>query len=155
MDIEKDLLNIDEQFCWSLINLSYVALLIQPKTKIDNYNTFKEIADVYLSKYKIPYTRDTSGSSIVYRCPFLETCTFCIRGAISRSKSPGKKGIWWILLFNVGILSIKSICLQHSCKWQEVTVFHSFLYRFLEINGLQTIALHIRIDVMIIHYHNE
>lgn len=75
-----------------MINLSYVALLIQPKTKIDNYNTFKEIADVYLSKYKIPYTRDTSGSSIVYRCPFLETCTFCIRGAISRSKSPGKKG---------------------------------------------------------------
>lgn len=61
--------------------------------KIESYNYFKEITDVYLSKHCIPYTRDSSGSSVVYRCPFVDNCSFCIRGGISRSKTPEKKGI--------------------------------------------------------------
>lgn len=73
---------------WSLL-----ALFIQPNAKIESYQFFKEITDVYLSKHKIPYTRETSGSSVVYRCPFVDSCAFSIRGGISRSKVPGKKGI--------------------------------------------------------------
>ena len=93
MDIEKEDAAIDEQFGKNFLSLFWIALFVQPNSKLDNIHHFKNLADVYLSKHNIPYSRESSGSCIKYRCPFSVECNFCIKGGICRSKSPGKRGI--------------------------------------------------------------
>lgn len=74
---------------------AHLAFFVQTNAKIDNVQEFKSLVDIYLSKHNIPYSRESSGSCILYRCPFSDTCSFCIKGGICRSKSPGKKGFYF------------------------------------------------------------
>ena len=98
--------------------------MIRDTNGIDNVRLFRRITDVYLCKHNIPYASESTGSCVRYRCPFTKSCSFCIKGGISRSKLSGKKGVAWCIALSVGILSLQSICLNHSCNWE--TVFRLF-----------------------------
>ena len=120
MDIDKEDEAIDLQFsicrAWGFT----VDTMIRDTNGIENARLFRRIADVYLCKHNIPYASESTGSCVRYRCPFTKSCSFCIKGGISRSKVSGKKGAVCSILLNVGILSLQSICLDHSCNWETV-----------------------------------
>ena len=124
MDIDKEDEAIDLQFSTCRLWRFTIDSMIRDTNGIDNVRLFRRITDVYLCKHNIPYASESTGSCVRYRCPFTKSCSFCIKGGISRSKLSGKKGVAWCIALSVGILSLQSICLNHSCNWE--TVFRLF-----------------------------
>lgn len=92
MDIAKADEEIDFNFSRNHPLRSLKDCQVRVNSKISSSKLFKEIVDVYLCKHNIPYTHDSSGSQIAYRCPFDNACTFSIRAGVSRSHSTGKRG---------------------------------------------------------------
>ena len=92
MEPEKNDGDIDEQFCIPTLFRSYIADIVKVNGTVEDSKVLKSIADIYLSMHNIPFSRDVSGSSIVYRCPFRKDCQFRIQGGICRSKDINRKG---------------------------------------------------------------
>lgn len=120
MDIDKEDEQIDTNFGKIFMFCLFKAQYVKVNTKMNNPQQFKDIVDVYLSKHNIPYTRDSSGSMIVYRCPFDSSCSFCVRGGVCRSKVVSRRGMLLFMSFQIGVLCVKQVQINHTCNWQSV-----------------------------------
>ena len=105
---------------------------IKQKVVLESADLLRNIVDVYLCKHGIPYTRESSGSGVVYHCPFSANCNFRITSTICRSKSPGKRGIYNMFLI-IQRKSLHSRCSDEpfmsvgSCKCsisKDTNLFH-------------------------------
>lgn len=93
LNIEEINRRIDEDFRLHVQDLWFIENTVKTGNILDNPSVFKDIVDVYLCKNNIPHKRESTGSGVIYCCPFTKNCSFRITSCRSRSKQQHKHGI--------------------------------------------------------------